>query len=253
MYPDPNVVLVPDPRHETRLPPTRVDRVRRLRRHGKVGRVVDEPKVTKVTADQLHVAADGDSAATLADLTSVRKDVEEAQTYVRQLQAMPASTHTSSEHQVMRPALWKAVAISYRRAFTTGKSFAKGRSRSRYPSEIIESLNDADRATHEAILEDADRHIAHRVDDDREEAKIKVVLNPPHNPGVAGVSRSGHRFGGARDDLVLAVDPLCNRLLDELDGEINRLGDEVRAHAERELTALYEKAGLAQLLPPEPH
>jgi hypothetical protein len=210
-----------------------------------------EPKVAKVTADQLPVAVGGEAAATLADLTSVRKDLEEAQTYVRQLQAMPASTHTSLEHQVMRPALWKAVAISYRRAFTTGRSFTKGRSRSRYPSDIIESLSDADRATHEAIVQEADTHIAHRVDDDREAAEVKVVLRPPHDPGVSGVSWSGHRVGGARDDLVLAVEPLCSQLLDELDREITRLRDDVRAQAERELKALYEKAGLAHLLPPD--
>ncbi len=213
--------------------------------------MADEPKVTKVTADQLHVAVGGEAAATLADLTSVRKDIEDARTYVGQLHAMPASTHASPEHQVMRPALWKAVAISYRRAFTTGKSFTKGRSRSRYPSDIIESLSDGDRATHEAILADADRHIAHRVDDDREAAEVEVVLHPPHDPGVTGVSWSAYRFGGAPDDLVLAVEPLCNILLDELDAEINRLCDDVRAQAEGELRALYKKAGLAELLPPD--
>lgn len=118
----------------------------------------------------------------VADLTSVRKDIKEAETYVGQLQAMPASTHTSPEHQVTRPALWKAVAISYRRAFTTGKSFTKGRSRSRYPSDIFESLSDADRATHEAILDDADRHIAHRVDDDREAAEGQGRTPPAARP-----------------------------------------------------------------------
>lgn len=215
------------------------------------GRMEHEPRVTKVTADNLHVAMSGEEAATLADLNSVRTDIEEAQAYVRQLSAMPASTHRSPEHQVMRPALWKAVAISYRRAFTTGKSFTRGRSRSRYPSEIIESLDDTDRATHDAILQDADTHIAHRVDDDLEAADVKVMLRPPHDPGVAGVSWSGHRFAGAPDDLVLAVEPLCQDLLDKLGGEIDRLREAVRAQAATDLKALYERAGLAHLLPPD--
>lgn len=77
------------------------------------------------------------------------------------------------------------------------------------------------------------------------------MLRPPHDPGVAGVSCSGHRFGGAQDDLVLAIDPLCNQLIDELEGEITRLRDEVRAQAESELHDLYTRAGLAHLLPQE--
>lgn len=214
--------------------------------------VADKPLVTTaVTADQLHVGVGGETAATLADLISVRKDLEEAQDYVRQLQAIPASTHQSSEHTVMRPALWKAVAISYRRAFTTGKSFTKGRRRSRYPADIIESPGEADRAAHKAILKEADTHVAHRVDDDREGAEVKVVLRPPHDPGVEGVLCSGHRFGWAQDDPVLAVDPLCSQLIDELDGEITRLRDEIRAQAESELHDLYARAGLAHLLPQE--
>ena len=212
--------------------------------------MVNERKAIEVTASQLHVAVTSEAAATLADLTSVRQDIEEATSYVGQLQAMPAATHASPEHQIIRPALWKAVAISYRRAFTTGKCFAKGRSRSRYPRDIIESLSADDRATHEAILQDADTHVAHRVDDDREAARVSVVLHPPHDPGVAGVFTSSQRFGGARDDLVLAVEPLCNHLLDELDAEINRLRSEVRIEAEAELEAHYARAGLADLLPP---
>lgn len=212
--------------------------------------MMSERKVIGVTSSQLHVAVDSEAAATLADLTSVRKDIEEAQSYVGQLQAMPAATHTSPEHQIIRPALWKAVAISYRRAFTTGRSFAEGRSRSRYPRDIIESLSAEDLATHDAILRDADTHVAHRVDDNREAARVAVVLRPPHDPGVAGVSTSSHRFGGARDDLVLAVEPLCNHLLDDLDAEIKRLQNEVRTEAEAELEAHYAKAGLTHLLPP---
>lgn len=217
------------------------------------GRMEDEPEVMMVAAKQLHVAVDGHAAETLADLISVRNDIKEAQECVGQLQAMPASTHTSPKHQVMRLALWKAFAISYRRAFTTGKSFAKGRSRSRFPSDIIKALSDDDRATHEAILQDADKHIAHRVDAEREAAEVKAVLRPPHDPGVTGVSWSGHRFRGAPDGLVLAVHPLCSHLLNELDRKINQLRKEVRGKAEVELEALYGRAGLAHLLPPSEH
>lgn len=216
----------------------------------KLGCMADDPNVTRVRADQLHVAVDGELAATLADLTSVRKDLEEARAYVQQLQVMPASTHASPEHQVLRPALWKAVAISYRRAFTGGRSFTRGRSRSRYPSDLLESLSDDDRATHVAIVTDADTHIAHRVDDDREAAEVKVVLRPPNDPGVTGVSWSGHRFGGAPDDLVLAVEPLCKHLLRQLDREIDRLREVVRVEAETNLYDLYKRAGVADLLPP---
>lgn len=152
-----------------------------------------------MTADQLQVAVGGETAATLADLISVRKDLEEAQVYVRQLQAIPASTHQSSEHKVMRPALWKAVAISYRRAFTTGKSFTKGRPRSRYPADIIESLGEADRAAHPAILKEADTHVAHRVDDDREGPRSRSCSVRLMTPGwrachVAATASAGRRM-----------------------------------------------------------
>ena len=146
--------------------------------------------MTRVTAGQLRVAVDSEYSATLADLISVRKDIGEARTFVVLLVAMPASTHPSPQDQDTRAALWKAVVISYRRAFTSGKSFAKGRARSRYPADIVVSLSEPDRATHEAILFEADKHVAHRVDDDRKAADVRVVLRPPHDPQVAGVSWS---------------------------------------------------------------
>jgi len=110
--------------------------------------VEEPPRAFKVTADQLSVTVDGETAAALADLSSVRKDLQEARAYAKQLQAIPASTHTSPDHKVLRPALWKAFAISYRRAFATGKSFAKGRSRTCYPSDIVEAIDAKDRSNH---------------------------------------------------------------------------------------------------------
>ena len=213
--------------------------------------MVDEPtpQVVKATVGVLVVPFTSDAARALADLQSVRKDLEEAKEYVEQLQAMPFSTHKGEDHAVLRPALSKAVVISYRRAFASGKSFVSKRSRTRYPDTIVDGLSPADQDTHTALLEEANRHVAHRVSDDREHGEVLVTLNPPHDPGVQGVGWAGLRYGGARDELVAAVSPLCSHLVAELEIEIATLTGTVRSEAEAEVDRLYLEAGVRPLGP----
>jgi len=74
------------------------------------------------------------------------------------------------------------------------------------------------------------------------------VLRPPQDPGIENVMWTARRYGGANDDLMLAVAPLCERLLAELDREIEHLQEAVREECRAELDALYKKAGLTPKL-----
>ena len=212
-------------------------------RKGKLSAMSEQPRVAKVTADQLKVPAQGDDAAALADLLSVEKDLEETREFALSLQAMPASTHPGDDYRILRNALWKAVVISYRRAFTGGKSFVKGRSRAKYPSDQVDSLSDDERAIHDEMLHEADKHVAHRVDDDREAGDVSILLNPPHDRGVQAVAWGGHRFSGARDEVVEAVVPLCDHLSRQLEVEIAELTNKVHDQASADVDGLYRAAG----------
>lgn len=138
------------------------------------------------------VALTGDGPSLLADLRSIEHDLR----YASRLFARVAEVDAEQDPD-LRQALSDAGAIAYRRGFTTGRSIlTKGRSRARVPDEIIDSLDDEDRRAHEAVLERANTHIAHRVSDAEQGRVILILDNPVLGAAVAGVAWFSARFVG---------------------------------------------------------
>jgi hypothetical protein len=188
----------------------------------------------------------GDRASAIADLQSIAWDLAFVAEACGAIRALP-SDRTGQDNVVGR-ALWEAAVIAYRRSFSTGRGHGAARTRLRLDKDFVNSLSDAARETHEALMDEADRHVAHRVGD-REQIKVAVLLNPP--PGdqrVLDVLFWGARNlgGGTRvDDLA----DLAKRLLEAVALDTKVIASQLCAEVNADLANVYAHASP---MPPAP-
>ncbi len=85
-------------------------------------------------------------------------------------------------------ALWTSIAITYRRGFAGGSGqLGTGRSRRNVPRGFVNQLAPELISTHDMLMELANRHIAHRVDEQSEHFRTVLLLQgEPEPKGVAG-------------------------------------------------------------------
>jgi hypothetical protein len=144
----------------------------------------DEDRLSKYT-----VPFGGHRAAGLADLYSLASDLEFAQqafAVVAEIVAEYGDRESVAQDVVPR-ALWEAGLISYRRACTGGRPLLRDgvQHRLRFTRSLMDSLvsdellSDEERATHDRLFHLAEKHVAHRADDDAERAEVWLVLSNP--------------------------------------------------------------------------
>lgn len=125
-------------------------------------------------------AVNSPNSAIVADLTSIAHDLSFVVAAIDELAGIENSTHPNVNVRVS--ALWQAATIAYRRCFAKGKAHAgKKQTRFRIPDEWIDSL-DAELADyHRKMINLADQHVAHRVNE-AQQARVLVQLAPPGQP-----------------------------------------------------------------------
>ncbi|MGE3620606.1 MAG: hypothetical protein AB7L84_09090 [Acidimicrobiia bacterium] len=114
-----------------------------------------------------------------AGTAAVRERLVHVRSLARRLEDMGPLVFRSEEGQIVHGGIWRILVLTYRRAFELAGQAPPDE---RTAAELLDSLPDEDRRLHEVLLVGA-----------------------------------GKGFGGGHDDVVAAIAPHCDRLLDELD------------------------------------
>jgi len=194
-----------------------------------------------MTSEELpQIPATGPVAAEAMDWESMRSDLAHVVKVCDLVAAQ--SDSVTDENVVIGWALWESAVISYSRCFTTGKGFqniSPKRPRTRLEKAMLGVLPPELREVHERILQERNKHIAHRVDD-REVGALFVVLEAPPARGVRGTifSRSRNISGPDRArELATLAGVLIPLVIARRDDCLQRVGEKVEAN----LDAAYEQ------------
>ena len=145
------------------------------------------------------VPISGTLPAWLADLSSITGDLETAARFLERHMALAAhrTPEGGGDLDTDLQALWNASVISYRRAWTSGRSLILPKeSRPKLADNIVKHLSENEQATHQKVLDQANKHVAHRVAD-LEQAQVYLMLAPEGDErGVVGTARLAARFIG---------------------------------------------------------
>ena len=137
---------------------------------------------TGAPAQLLQVGLSGPGARSLADLSSLAEDLNFASACAAEYASLVG---TDQSNPVIVRALWSAAAISYRRAFGSGKAMLEmGQSRLQLDRKAVAQsveLTPEQREAHSLTLRLANKHIAHRVED-TEDVRVAAMLAPPPAP-----------------------------------------------------------------------
>lgn len=182
----------------------------------------------------------------IADLYSMQDDLEFARdcAVVYYRNAFAGTESPSDETRtILNRALWSAALISYRRAFTTGRSFNPGESRFNLGAMREELLSAAQQQAHEGFRNVANKHIAHR-SSDRDQVLLHAGLTPPPlRRGVDGVGAMLARHDApSRAETESFID-ICKIFIayaeQEIQSFLGEKNDELRT---RDLDQLYDHA-----------
>ncbi|MEM9200767.1 MAG: hypothetical protein AAGC53_03875 [Actinomycetota bacterium] len=166
-----------------------------------------------------QVAVRGEQPTVLADLESIKQDL----LFACQLATRLLAANPDEDDPILIDAMWRASSIAYRRCFTSGRPLAANtrQGRTRVPDGWLESLDERLAAGHQALLNNADKHVAHRVGDE-EQASVLLFLEPTGPKGVAG-----HGVFYLKQMLPTELPPLLIELSTTLLGSIQRAQDRV--------------------------
>jgi hypothetical protein len=181
-------------------------------------------------------AVGGELPSRIADLLSAAIDVQFAQAAFERV--------ANEKDELLTRALWEAGVIAYRRGFTSGRALlAADRSRTRVPSEIVENLEPPLQEIHASILEAANKHVAHRVDD-RELLKVILLLsNPVVARGVLGVTHIHARYVAPPAEEARDAGRLAELIRTEIEAAVKDLEEALVAEATKtDIAALYDGA-----------
>ncbi|BAX99797.1 hypothetical protein MSTE_04503 [Mycobacteroides stephanolepidis] len=177
--------------------------------------------------EYLQLGLSGKTAGMVADLVSIQRDIVFAQQCAEgYLSRAPTGPSTQGEDSLVAQALWSAGAISYRRAFTSGRGHlvSKGQ-RLKLHEAWTDMLAPEQLVAHEKILEMTNQHIAHRVGD-HEGVRIIALLTPPPMPrAIAGVGHMLLHMIGPEACLAERMLEICGMLNQGLEQEISNGND----------------------------
>jgi len=194
----------------------------------------------------LQLGIQGGTTGAIADLLSLAGDVEYArwcaQTY---LQWMSTGGPQGPEADNLRRAIWTAACISYRRVFTSGKGHLNPQTPRQRPNDnFTAALTSEQLAVHNSVLETANRHVAHRVNE-LEQVIISALLNPPPLPrAISNIATMMLHYLGPKDaEEVEHFIAVCDLLLAGTRHEYGRLSDQALEDLrQRDLDEMYAAA-----------
>ncbi len=195
----------------------------------------------------IQVVISGPAASVLVDLGSIAHDLAfahpAASAYAERAEAAGEGV---PEDSLVAQALWNAAAISYRRAFTGGKSILeRGTARVKLDREAVAGLPELSpeqQAAHTDTIHLADKHVAHRVDDVEGAVAYLAPLSRPRQVEVLGVLHV--RFIGPEPQVARALADVCLFLCAGVEHEIEMRRSELLAElrADSDVDRFYEAA-----------
>ncbi len=142
----------------------------------------------------------------------------------------------------LRRAIWTAACISYRRVFTTGKGHLDPQTPRQRPNDnFTAALTPEQLAAHKDVLETANRHVAHRVNE-LEQVTISALLTPPPlDRAVASIGTMiAHYSGPINAEEVQHFIGVCDLLLAGTRQEYTRLTEQaLEVLRQRDLGEMY--------------
>jgi hypothetical protein len=134
----------------------------------------------------LQFTASDKAAIALSDFMSIQVDlghiINACEWLLHHLPNAPEEM--SSVDTTLTRAVWESAVITYGRCFHSGKGHITGLSRTRFPADIMRQLSGDQRVTDKAVMEERDRHAAHRVNLRQRAQALVALTNPPAPPGV---------------------------------------------------------------------
>jgi hypothetical protein len=114
----------------------------------------------------------------------------------------------------LRRAIWTTACISYRRVFTSGKGHLNPQTPRLKPNDnFTAALTPEQLEAHNNVLETANRHVAHRVNE-LEQVLISALLNPPPLPrAIATIGSMIIHYSGPTVELAERFITVCDVLL----------------------------------------
>ena len=195
----------------------------------------------------IQVVISGPAASVLVDLGSIAHDLAfahpAASAYAERAEAAGEGV---PEDSLVAQALWNAAAISYRRAFTGGKSILeRGTARVKLDREAVAGLPELSpeqQAAHTDTIHLADKHVAHRVDDVEGAVAYLAPLSRPRQVEVLGVLHV--RFIGPEPQVARALADVCLFLCAGVEHEIEMRRSELLAElrADSDVDRFYQAA-----------
>lgn len=147
--------------------------------------LTDQPNMIQMP----QVAITSERPASYADLNSIRQDLDYVKAAAEATIEMISRVGERSDSETfLARALWESAIISYRRSFTSGRShLAEPRASRPTLNDALAGLDKVLVDTHTEMLEQANRHFAHRVNR-LQDLKVLVLLTaPPEPPFAAGL------------------------------------------------------------------
>jgi len=189
---------------------------------------MSEQESERVQLPQVGLKAPG--AGLLADLQSLSRDVVFAAQCAEQYAAWANQEQHDENPGPVPQALWSAAAISYRRAFTSGRGhLVEKAKRIKLGDAFLDLLSAEQRQTHEQVMEMANQPVAHRVGV-QEGAVVTALLAPPPQPrAILGVGSLGAHMIGPPAELTQQMVRVCEVFFQILDAEVQTLSDRLIA------------------------
>jgi hypothetical protein len=184
----------------------------------------------------------------IADLYSMQDDLQFARNcavvYYRREFADTQSPRDET-HNILNRALWSAALTSYRRAFTTGRSFNPSESRFNLGAMREKLLSSTQQQAHDGFYEVANQHIMHR-SSDRDRVLFHAGLNPPPLPrGVHGIGAILVRHDAPGRPETETFIEICDIFIPFAQQEIQAfLGEKNDELSKRDMDQMYEQAAV---------
>jgi hypothetical protein len=191
----------------------------------------------------------GGTASAIADLHSLMHDIGTARNCAGAYVAwMQPEAPSGEEADLTKMALWSTCCVSYRRVFASGKGHLDAqRPRLKLNKDWTNALSPEQLETHSAVLDMANQHIAHRVND-LEQVKVVAMLAPPPLPqSIAGVGALMIHLVGPEVVVAERLITVCDLLLANAEQENRRLSDlATQGLLQQGIGQLYEAAAKQQ-------
>lgn len=176
-----------------------------------------------------RVVVDTDSAGTVKDLASLRRDIQLATTFLHFYLNSDIENDAAMPSQI--DALWIAAITMYGRAFASGqRHFAR---------PDTDSLDVHEAANHEYFIDLRNKYIAHPVNGFERSTVFADITDLTHGaPGIAQVGEVHVSLSRISRERAESLKRLCHHHIEELTARIEELHQKIA----RELVALGQEA-----------